>query len=97
MEPEPELFALAGTGTAMHSGPGSGAGFGSEFNIKCNTKVKKLKKLNNERSTFWKTMLLLTVKRQYFVHISAKYGLDPVPDRDRDWERNKLLRFQNTD
>jgi hypothetical protein len=34
-------------------------------------------------TTFWETMLLLTLKNQDFVQfffLTAKYGLDPVPD-----------------
>jgi hypothetical protein len=36
-------FCLCGTETVMHSGYGSGTGFGLGSNIKCNTKVKNLK------------------------------------------------------
>ncbi len=47
-------------------------------------------------TTFRDTMMLLTLKRQNFVHIFvilkyyAKYGLDPVPDWIRNRIRSKL-------
>ncbi len=47
-------------------------------------------------TTFWKTILLLAVKRQDCVHIFleklSKYGLDPVRDLDPEPETElKLL------
>jgi hypothetical protein len=43
------------------SGSGSGTEFG--YNITCN---KKVKKITNERPTFWENKMLLTLKRQVF-------------------------------
>jgi hypothetical protein len=51
-------------------------------------------------TTFRDTMMLLTLKRQNFVHNFvilknyAKYGLDPVRDWIRNRNRNKSLRFK---
>jgi hypothetical protein len=54
---EPELqevgtvtFCLRGTGTVIGMHYGSGTGFGSGSNTKCNKKSQKLK---NDRKTFW--------------------------------------------
>jgi hypothetical protein len=60
---ETATFCLSGTLTGMLYGSVSGTGFGSGSNIKCNKKVKKIK---NERPTFWEIMLLLTLKRVRF-------------------------------
>jgi hypothetical protein len=50
----------------MHTG--SGSGFGSGFNIKWNTvQQSKKSKIENEMTTFWETILLLTIKRRGFV------------------------------
>jgi hypothetical protein len=50
----------------MHSGSGSGTKFGSGSNIKLNQSLKNVKNIKNERPTVQETMLLLSVKRQYF-------------------------------
>jgi hypothetical protein len=51
-------------------------------------KPNKVKKIKNEMTTFWETMLLLTLKRQDFVPIffCSKYGMDPAPDLDSEPE-----------
>jgi hypothetical protein len=74
----------------MRYGSGSGSGFGSRFgsgyNIKLNKKVKKIK---DERQTFWEIMLLLTLESQDFVQIFLcwKTVLNFV------WIRNRNQKF----
>jgi hypothetical protein len=53
----------AGTGTATLCFSGNGIGFGSGINKKWNNEVQ----IQNEKSTFWETLLLLTLERQDFV------------------------------
>jgi hypothetical protein len=80
-------FCLCGTGTEMHFG--SGTGFGSVSNIKCNTKVKTVKKFKNERPTFTETMLFLKENCTIFF----KAVLNMVWIRFQIWIRNRKQNF----
>ncbi len=95
-------FCCSGTGTA--TGMHRGTVFGSESNIKWNTKVKKIK---NERPTFLEAMLPMTSKRQDLVQIFllknfARYCLVPgngtktFPKSEPEPEPQYSFRSHNT-
>jgi hypothetical protein len=83
----------------MHSGSGCGSGSGTGFRSGCNVKWNKKKSKKIERPTFCKTLLLLTLKRQYFVQFLlkafAKYYLDQELKlfRSRNQNCNKQISF----
>jgi hypothetical protein len=84
------------SGTEMRYGSGSGTGFESGADIKCNKKSQKIEKAGQ---LSWKK-LILTLKRQDFFGKTAKYCLNPEPEpkfvQSRNLNRNKSLWSRST-
>ena len=68
-----------GTGTGMYSGSGTGLESGSN-----------IYRIQKSKSTFWETLLFLSLKRQDFAQIYCcwKTVLNIVWIRNRNWNRN---------
>jgi hypothetical protein len=100
LEPEPQepnIFGLAETEPECipSSGSVSDSGYGSGSD-KWNKKVIKSRKIQklDDQTTFWGTMLLLTMKRQDFLQYFFWYGNCAIYHRDPDLNPEPKL-FQN--